>query len=124
MRKLSISLIALLLVVFVIAQPSAAQTRRLGPKARAAVTIGSGAAIGAGVGALVKGKKGAAIGALLGGGGTAAVYLLKNRNNDNRSYRGNSDNRYYRNNGNHYSRNAAYNNGRGRGYANGRRCRR
>jgi hypothetical protein len=38
---------------------------------KSAVIIGSSAAIGAGVGALAKGKKGALIGAAIGGGGAA-----------------------------------------------------
>jgi hypothetical protein len=105
MRKLSFTTACLLLVVF-LATPAAFGQRRLGPKARAAITIGSGAALGAGVGGLFKGKKGAAIGALLGGGGTAAVYLLRQRNSYNR------DRYYYRAPGNSY-----YN------YQRGRRCR-
>jgi hypothetical protein len=38
---------------------------------KSAVIIGSSAAVGAGVGALAKGKKGALIGAAIGGGGAA-----------------------------------------------------
>lgn len=115
MQKFRFSLTLLLAALLFTATSSMAQTRRLGPKARAAITIGSGTAIGAGVGALIKGKKGAAIGALLGGGGTAAAYLLKTRrNNDNRYY-----SRSNHSNGS-YARRTAYNNGRG----NGRRCRR
>jgi len=52
----------------------------LGPKAKAALTIGGASAIGAGIGALAGGKKGAGIGALLGGGGAAVYTLYKNRN--------------------------------------------
>jgi hypothetical protein len=105
MRKLTVSMACLLLFIC-LATPAAFGQRRLGPKARAAITIGSGAAIGAGVGGIFRGKKGAAIGALLGGGGTAAVYLLRNRNRDNR------ERYYYR-----APRNSYY------GYQRGRRCR-
>src|SRR5262249_31306982 len=48
-------------------------------KLRAALTIAGPAAIGAGVGALIGGKKGAGVGALLGGGGGALYYLKKRR---------------------------------------------
>lgn len=112
MRKSSVSM-ACLLLVFLMATPAAFGQRRLGPKARAAVTIGSGAALGAGVGGIFKGKKGALIGALLGGGGAGAVYLLRNRNdNRDRYYNRNSDNSYYRAPGNSYY-----------GQRRGRRCR-
>jgi uncharacterized membrane protein len=77
-RKFFAAVIALILAALL--APASFAQRRLGPKARATITIGSGAAIGAGVGGLFRGKKGAAIGALLGGGGTTAVYLLRNRN--------------------------------------------
>ncbi len=106
MRKLSVT-IACWLFVILLATPAVFGQRRLGPKARAAVTIGSGTAIGAGLGGLFRGKKGAAIGALLGGGGTAAVYLLRTRNRDR-------ERSYYRSSGNSY-----YSHQRGRG----RRCR-
>ena len=43
------------------------------------LTIGAPAAIGAGLGALLGGKRGALGGALLGGGGGAAYYLIKHR---------------------------------------------
>ena len=51
----------------------------VGSTGRALLTVGAPAAIGAGVGALLNGKKGAVVGALLGGGGGAAYYLLRNR---------------------------------------------
>lgn len=51
---------------------------------RAVLTVAAPAAIAAGVGALLDGKKGAAIGALLGGGGGAAYYLIRNRDRDRR----------------------------------------
>jgi hypothetical protein len=51
----------------------------IGSTGRALLTVGAPAAIGAGVGALLNGKKGAAVGALLGGGGGAAYYLLRHR---------------------------------------------
>lgn len=51
----------------------------LGSTGRALLTVGAPAAVGAGIGALLDGKKGAAIGALLGGGGGAAYYLIRNR---------------------------------------------
>ena len=104
MRKLSVS-VACLLFVVLWATPAALGQRRLGPKARAAVTIGSGAAIGAGVGGIFSGKKGALIGALLGGGGAGAVYLLRNRNdNRDRYYNRNSGYDYNRDSGNSYYR--------------------
>ncbi|MBA3441715.1 MAG: hypothetical protein H0T92_17795 [Pyrinomonadaceae bacterium] len=54
--------------------------RRLGKYGQPIATIGAGTALGAGAGALFGGKKGAAVGALLGGGGTTAGYLLAQRN--------------------------------------------
>ena len=45
----------------------------------AATVIGIGAGAGAGTGALVKGKKGAAMGALIGGGTATGIWLYKNR---------------------------------------------
>jgi hypothetical protein len=51
----------------------------IGNTGRAILTVGAPAAVGAGVGALLDGKRGAAVGALLGGGGGAAYYLIKNR---------------------------------------------
>jgi hypothetical protein len=53
--------------------------RGVGSTGRAVLTVAAPAAVAAGVGAIVAGKKGAAVGALLGGGGGAAYYLLKNR---------------------------------------------
>ncbi|HWO00359.1 MAG TPA: hypothetical protein VNS63_13940 [Blastocatellia bacterium] len=50
-----------------------------GSPGRAILTIGAPAAIGAGLGAIVGGKKGAGVGALLGGGGGAAYYLLRHQ---------------------------------------------
>lgn len=44
------------------------------------LSIAAPGAIGAGVGALLGGKKGAGIGALLGAGGGAAYHLIRNRN--------------------------------------------
>ena len=49
-------------------EPVARQTRSV---KKSAVIIGSSAAVGAGIGALAKGKKGALIGAAIGGGGAA-----------------------------------------------------
>jgi hypothetical protein len=43
------------------------------------LSIAAPGAVGAGVGALLGGKKGAGVGALLGAGGGAAYYLIKNR---------------------------------------------
>ena len=45
----------------------------------AALVIGTGAGAGALVGGVTKGKKGAAIGALIGGGAAAGLWLYKNR---------------------------------------------
>jgi hypothetical protein len=45
----------------------------------AATVIGIGAGAGAGTGAVVKGKKGAVIGALVGGGAATGLWLYKNR---------------------------------------------
>jgi preprotein translocase subunit SecG len=42
--------------------------------------IAAPAAVGAGIGALLGGKKGAGIGALFGGGGGAIYHLTRNRN--------------------------------------------
>ena len=57
---------------------------RLGSTGRAILTVAAPAAIGAGVGALVSGKKGALVGALLGGGGGAAYHLIRNRRDRDR----------------------------------------
>ena len=45
----------------------------------AATVIGIGAGAGAGTGAIVKGKKGALWGALIGGGAATGLWLYKNR---------------------------------------------
>jgi hypothetical protein len=45
----------------------------------AATVIGIGAGAGAGTGAVVKGKKGALIGAAIGGGAATGLWLYKNR---------------------------------------------
>ncbi|HVF90443.1 MAG TPA: hypothetical protein VNH22_10275 [Blastocatellia bacterium] len=58
----------------------------LGSTGRALLTVGAPAAVGAGVGALLSGKKGALVGALLGGGGGAAYYLVKRRDRDRRRF--------------------------------------
>jgi hypothetical protein len=50
---------------------------RRNSRARAALSIGVPAAIGAGIGALLNGSKGAGIGALIGGGGGAAYYFTR-----------------------------------------------
>lgn len=64
-------------------QPVYRTTARKGrSKLKTALTIGAPAAIAAGIGAMFAGKKGAGIGALLGGGG-GAIYELRKR----RSYR-------------------------------------
>ena len=57
--------------------------RGLSPTARAALTIGAPAAVGAGIGALLGGGKGAGAGALLGGGGGALYYLITHRRHHN-----------------------------------------
>jgi hypothetical protein len=49
-------------------------------KLKTALTIGAPAAIAAGIGAMFAGKKGAGIGALIGGGGGAIYELRKRRN--------------------------------------------
>ena len=68
--------------------------RRLGRYGQPIATIGAGTALGAGAGALFGGKKGAAVGALLGGGGTTAGYLLakRNRREEYRPYYGSGNN--------------------------------
>ncbi len=63
-----------------VAYRSSAPVRRRSSKLKTALTIAAPAAIGAGVGAMVGGKKGAGVGALLGGGGGAMYHLIKNRN--------------------------------------------
>jgi hypothetical protein len=45
----------------------------------AATVIGIGAGAGAATGAVVKGKKGAVVGALIGGGAATGLWLYKNR---------------------------------------------
>lgn len=72
---------------------------RLGKYGQPIATIGSGAALGGGLGTALGGKKGLGIGALIGGGGTAAGYYLKKRNDRNRynSRYTSRNKRYYRN---------------------------
>lgn len=75
------SFVTLLLILTLVAPATFAQERRrsrLGPKARAILSAGAGAGIGAGLGGLIGGKRGAGVGALLGGGGATAAWLLKN----------------------------------------------
>lgn len=62
--------------------------RRLGKYGQPLATIGAGSALGAGVGNLIdrRGKKGAAVGALLGGGASTAGYLLTRRNRNSNRY--------------------------------------
>jgi len=52
----------------------------------AALVIGSGAGAGALVGGVTKGKKGAAIGALIGGGAATGLWLYKNRREKRRIF--------------------------------------
>ena len=75
--------------------------RRLGKYGQPVATIGAGTALGAGVGALLGGKRGAGIGALLGGGATTAGYLLAKR--DRRPEYYSSNNGYYRSGNGYYS---------------------
>ncbi len=62
---------------------------RLGRYGKPIATIGSGAALGAGLGTAVGGGRGAAIGGLIGGGGTTAGYYINKRRNRNNRYRRN-----------------------------------
>jgi hypothetical protein len=52
----------------------------------AAMVIGTGAGAGAVVGGVTKGKKGAAIGAAIGGGAATALWLYKNRREKRRIF--------------------------------------
>jgi hypothetical protein len=52
----------------------------------AAIVIGSGAGAGALTGGLIKGKKGAVIGAAVGAGGATALWLYKNRRETRRIF--------------------------------------
>ena len=82
MRKWLAALFVLVFLVTTLAPDTLAQDRRrkrsrFGRKARTAAIIGGGTAVGA----LIGGKKGAAIGALAGGGGSALyTYKLRKRN--------------------------------------------
>ena len=82
LRLVSFVLAAFLLIGMMV-EPASAQRRRRNPqagKAKAAKRIGIGTAAGAGVGALINGKKGALIGAGAGGGGAALyTYGLRKR---------------------------------------------
>jgi hypothetical protein len=66
-----------------VSQPVYTERRPVRSKTKSAVIIGSSAAAGAGVGALIGGKKGALIGAIAGGGG-ALVWdqVTRHRNRD------------------------------------------
>lgn len=81
-RKFLASFVAVAFLLMMVS-PALGQDRRrrskLGPKAKVALTAAAGTGIGAGLGALLGGRRGAAAGALLGGGGTTAFYLAKNR---------------------------------------------
>lgn len=57
-----------------------APERRRNSTLKTVLTIAAPAAVGAGIGGAVGGGKGAGAGALIGGGGGALYYLLKNRN--------------------------------------------
>lgn len=81
MKRLFALVVCAVLLLTAIVPETLGQTRRkrsrFGRKARTAAIIAGGA----GVGALVGGKKGAAIGALAGGGGSALyTYKLRKRN--------------------------------------------
>ncbi len=80
MKRVIISLLCVVLMVTAIVPEAFGQDRRrsrFGRKARTAAIIGGGAVAGA----LIGGKKGAAIGALAGGGGSALyTYKLRKRN--------------------------------------------
>jgi hypothetical protein len=52
----------------------------------AVTVIGIGAGAGAATGGLIKGKKGAVIGALVGGGSATALWLYKNRRHKHRIF--------------------------------------
>ena len=74
--------LAAFLLLGMLADPASAQRRRRNPqagKARAAKRIGIGTAAGAGVGALINGKKGALIGAGAGAAGGTAYHVHKKR---------------------------------------------
>lgn len=62
-----------------VAGVSYAAPRRVHSTRRMVLTIAAPAAIGAGIGGIAAGKKGAGIGALLGGGGGALYHLIKDR---------------------------------------------
>ncbi len=81
LRPLSVVL-AVFLLLGMMVEPTSAQRRRRNPqagKAKAAKRIGIGTAAGAGVGALINGKKGALIGAGAGAAGGTAYHVHKKR---------------------------------------------
>jgi len=60
------------------------------------LTVAAGTGVGAVIGAATGGKKGAILGALIGAGGSAIyTYVLRDKDEDERYYRG-TDGRYYR----------------------------
>ena len=80
-RLVAFALAAFLLLGMMV-EPASAQRRRRNPqagKARAAKRIGIGTAAGAGVGALINGKRGALIGAGAGAAGGTAYHYHKKR---------------------------------------------
>jgi uncharacterized membrane protein len=82
MFRLISMMLAVCLLIGALADPAAAQRRRRNPqagKAKAAKRIGIGTAAGAGVGALINGKKGALIGAGAGAAGGTAYHVHKKR---------------------------------------------
>ncbi|MEW6729904.1 MAG: hypothetical protein AB1489_01080 [Acidobacteriota bacterium] len=78
-KKLIASVISIILLLAAAAPLTQAQEyrRRKPSKTRTGLKIGAGAAVGAGIGALVGGGKGAAAGALIGGGALAAQSVAK-----------------------------------------------
>ena len=88
--------------------------RRLGRYGQPIATIGAGTALGAGVGTLLGGRRGAGLGALLGGGGTTAGYFISRRDRRRRFYSNDYGRGYERRNRfrRSFARNGYYCNGR------------
>src|SRR5688572_22648448 len=79
MQKIITSWILTFAIIMGIVTPAYAEHRRRPSKFRTAAQIGAGAAIGAGIGALIGDGRGAAAGALIGGGAMAGHALARRK---------------------------------------------
>ena len=77
MKRLTAIAIGLLILFGTVSFGEASERRRKPSNTRTGIKIGAGAAVGAGIGALIGGGRGAAAGALLGGGVMAGQSIAR-----------------------------------------------